>query len=140
MMPYGFAVTSHIIVTFCLALAIFIIINIIAFAKHGWHFFGLFLPEGVPILLAPLMILIELFTYLARPITLAIRLAANMVAGHVLLKVVAGFVALMGMMWAWLPVSFVVVLTGLEIFVSILQAYVFTILACVYLNDVLNLH
>jgi F-type H+-transporting ATPase subunit a len=140
MLPYSFTVTSHIIVTFVLALLVFLIINIIAFARHGFHFFSLFLPEGTPWWIAPLMIVIEVFTYLARPITLSIRLAANMVAGHVLIKVIAGFAVAMGLLWAWLPVSFVIVLTGLEIFVAILQAYVFTILTCVYLNDAINLH
>jgi F-type H+-transporting ATPase subunit a len=140
MLPYGFTVTSHIIVTFALALFLFIVVNIIAFAKHGLGFFSMFLPEGTPWWIAPLMIVIELFTYLARPITLSIRLAANMVAGHVLIKVVAGFIAMMGMIYVWLPLSFIIVLTGLEIFVAILQAYVFTILVCVYLNDALNAH
>jgi len=140
MLPYSFTATSHIIATFSLAVFLFVVINIIGFAKHGLGFFSLFLPEGIPLWIAPLMVIIELFTYLIRPIALSIRLAANMVAGHVLIKVIAGFVATIGIFWAWLPLSFVVILTGLEIFVAILQAYVFTILVCVYLNDALNLH
>jgi F-type H+-transporting ATPase subunit a len=140
MLPYGFTVTSHIIVTLALALFLFIVVNIIAFAKHGFGFFSMFLPKGTPWWIAPLMIVIELFAYLARPVTLSIRLAANIVAGHVLIKVVAGFIAIMGMIYVWLPLSFVVILTGLEIFVAILQAYVFTILVCVYLSDALNAH
>jgi F-type H+-transporting ATPase subunit a len=139
MLPYSFTATSHIIVTFAIAALVFIVINIIAFSRHGLHFFTFFVPSGTPWWIAPLMIVIEFFTYLARPITLAIRLAANMVAGHVLIKVIAGFAITMGL-WAWLPVGFIVVLTGMEIFVAILQAYVFTILTCVYLNDAINLH
>ena len=86
------------------------------------------------------MILIEVFTYLTRPVTLSIRLASNMMAGHILLKVIAGFAVMMGLMWAWIPVPFIVIFTGLEIFVAILQAYIFTVLTCVYLNDAINLH
>jgi F-type H+-transporting ATPase subunit a len=90
--------------------------------------------------MAPLLFIIELFAYLARPISLSVRLAANMVAGHTMLKVIAGFVVGLGLLGGWLPVALLVVLTGFEIFVAILQAYIFTILTCVYLNDALHLH
>jgi F-type H+-transporting ATPase subunit a len=140
MLPYGFTVTSHIAVTFALAAVIFILINILAFAIHGLKFFSLFLPQGTPLWMAPLMVVMELFIYLIRPATLALRLTANMVAGHVLLKVIAGFSIMLGAMYAFLPIPFVILLVGFEIFVAILQAYVFTILVCVYLNDALNLH
>ena len=140
MLPYSFTVTSHIIVTFALAIFVFITVTIIAFMKHGMHFFSFFLPQGTPMWLAPLMIVIELFTYLARPVSLSIRLAANMVAGHILLKVLAGFVIMMGVRWGWVPIPFITIFTGFEIFVAILQAYIFTILTCVYLNDAINLH
>ena len=140
MLPYAFTTTSHIAVTFALALFIFILITMIGFIRHGLHFFSLFLPEGTPLWLAPLLVLIELFAYLARPISLSLRLAANMIAGHVLLKVIAGFIIMMPFYVKWLPVPFVVILIGFEFFVAMLQAYIFTILACVYLNDAVNLH
>ncbi|MFN7039163.1 MAG: F0F1 ATP synthase subunit A [Alphaproteobacteria bacterium] len=140
MLPYSFTVTSHIIVTFALAIFIFVTVTIIALIRHGFHFFSFFLPSGTPLWLAPLMVVIELFTYLARPVSLSIRLAANMVAGHILLKVLAGFVILMGVFWGWVPMAFIVIFTGFEIFVAILQAYIFTILTCVYLNDAIHLH
>jgi F-type H+-transporting ATPase subunit a len=139
MLPYSFTTTSHIAVTFAFAVIMFIIVNIIAFKKHGLKFFSFFLPTGTPLWLAPLMILIELFTYLARPISLSIRLAANIVAGHILLKVLAGFIIMMGF-FGFIPAVFVVIFTCFEIFVAILQAYIFTILICVYLNDAVNLH
>lgn len=139
MLPYSFTVTSHIIVTFALAALIFIGVTLIALIRHGLHFFSFFLPAGTPWWLAPLMIVIEVFAYLARPVSLSVRLAANMVAGHVLLKVIAGFVVAMGV-WGIVPLPFIVMLTGFEIFIAILQAYIFTILACVYLNDAIHLH
>jgi len=140
MLPYSFTVTSHIIITFMLAILIFIVVTIVGFMKHGTHFLSLFLPHGTPSWLAPLMIVIELFTYLARPISLSLRLAANMMAGHILLKVIAGFVLSMMFFLKPLPLPLMIILIGFEIFVSILQAYIFTILSCVYLNDAVNLH
>lgn len=140
MMPYSFTVTSHIIVTFAMAAFIFVGVTIIALVKHGFKFFGFFLPHGTPWVMAPLMIVIELFAYLARPVSLSVRLAANMMAGHTMLKVIAGFVILMGVKFFWLPLTFLIVLTGFEIFVAVLQAYIFTILTCVYLNDAIHLH
>ena len=140
MIPYGFTVTSHISVTFALAMLIFLLVTIVGFIKHGFHFLSLFLPKGTPLWLAPLMIVIELFTYLARPMSLSLRLAANMVAGHILLKVMAGFVISLIIFLKFLPIPLMVILIGFEIFVAILQAYIFAILSCVYLNDAINLH
>ena len=140
MVPYGFAVTSHISITFAIAMMIFLLVTLLGLYLHGLHFFSLFLPAGTPWWLAPLMVVIELFAYLARPVSLSLRLAANMIAGHVLLKVMAGFVVSMVIYLKFLPIPFIVVLIGFEIFVAVLQAYIFTILSCVYLNDAINLH
>ncbi len=140
MIPYGFTVTSHISITFALAIMMFSLVTLLGIFLHGFHFFSLFLPAGTPWWLSPLMVIIELFAYLARPVSLSLRLAANMVAGHVLLKVMAGFVVSMAVYFKILPIPFIVVLIGFELFVAVLQAYIFTILSCVYLNDALNLH
>lgn len=139
MLPYGFTVTSQIIVNFSLASIIFLIVIVVGFIKHGLHFLKLFLPDGTPLIMAPMIIIIELLSFLARPITLTLRLAGNMIAGHVLLKVLASFVVMMGL-WGFLPIPFIVILSGFEYFVAILQAYIFTLLSCVYLNDAINLH
>lgn len=140
MLPYSFTVTSHIIVTLALALVVFIGVTLIGFIRHGFHFLSLFVPKGVPALLLPLLVVIEVLSYFIRPISLSIRLFANMMAGHTMLKVFAGFVISMGIFFGWLPLTFIVALTGLEIVIAFLQAYVFTILTCLYLNDALNLH
>lgn len=140
MLPYSFTVTSHIIVTFALAVFIFVAVTIIGFIKHGLHFFHFFLPEGTPWWMAPLMVFIEVVAYLARPVSLSVRLAANMMAGHTMLKVIASFVIGLGWMLGWLPFALLMVLIGFEIFVAILQAYIFAILTCVYLNDAIHLH
>ena len=140
MLPYSFTVTSHIIVTFTLAAFVFIGITIIGFIKHGFKYLKLFVPSGVPIVLLPLIVVIEIISYLSRPISLSVRLFANMMAGHTMLKVFGGFVISLGLLGGWLPLSFAVALTGLEILVAFLQAYVFAILTCIYLNDALNLH
>ncbi len=139
MIPGAFTVTSHISITFALSAFIFIAVTIIGFAKHGLHYFKLFLPEGTPIILMPLMFMIELFAYLARPVSLSLRLAANMTAGHIVLKVIASFVIMAGFIGVF-PFALLVILNGFEIFIAILQAYIFSILACVYLSDALNLH
>ena len=140
MIPYTFTVTSHIIVTFVLAAFIFIGVTIIGFIKHGIGYLKLFVPSGVPIVLLPLIVVIEIISYLSRPISLSVRLFANMMAGHTMMKVFGGFVISLGVVGGWLPLSFSVALTGLEILVAFLQAYVFAILTCIYLNDALNLH
>ena len=140
MIPYSFTVTSHIIVTLLLAVFIFIAVTVIGFIKHGLGYLKLFVPSGVPALLLPLITVIEIISYLSRPVSLSVRLFANMMAGHTMLKVFGGFVISLGLLGGWLPLSFSVALTGLEILVAFLQAYVFAILTCIYLNDALNLH
>jgi len=140
MLPYSFTVTSHIIVTFMLAATVFIGVTIIGFIKHGIKYLELFVPKGVPIILLPLIIVIEIISYLSRPVSLSVRLFANMMAGHTMLKVFGGFVISLGLLGGWLPLSFSVALTGLEILIAFLQAYVFAILTCIYLNDALNLN
>jgi len=140
MLPYSFTVTSHIIVTFILAAIVFVGITIIGFIKHGFKYLKLFVPKGVPIVLLPLIIVIEIISYLSRPVSLSVRLFANMLAGHTMLKVFGGFVISLGLLGGWLPLGFSVALTGLEMLVAFLQAYVFAILTCIYLNDALNLH
>ena len=140
MLPYSFTVTSHIIITFILAAIIFIGVTIIGFMKHGIKYLELFVPKGVPIVLLPLIVVIEIISYLSRPVSLSVRLFANMMAGHTMLKVFGGFVISLGLLGGWLPLGFSVALTGLEILVAFLQAYVFAILTCIYLNDALNLH
>jgi F-type H+-transporting ATPase subunit a len=140
MLPYSFTVTSHIIVTLLMAVFIFIAVTIIGFLKHGFGYLKLFIPSGVPMVLLPLITIIEIISYLSRPVSLSVRLFANMMAGHTMLKVFGGFVISLGMLGGWLPLGFSVALTGLEILVAFLQAYVFAILTCIYLNDALNLH
>ena len=140
MLPYSFTVTSHIIVTFALATIIFVGVTIIGFVNHGIKYLKLFIPSGVPLFLLPLIVIIEIISYLSRPVSLSVRLFANMMAGHTMLKVFGGFVISLGIIGGWLPLSFTVALTGLEILIAFLQAYVFAILTCIYLNDALNLN
>ena len=140
MLPYSFTVTSHIIVTLIMALFIFVAVTIIGFMKHGFKYLSIFVPSGVPAVLLPLITIIEIISYLSRPVGLSVRLFANMMAGHTMLKVFGGFVISLGILGGWLPLGFSVALTGLEILVAFLQAYVFAILTCIYLNDALNLH
>jgi F-type H+-transporting ATPase subunit a len=140
MIPYSFVVTSNIVITFGLAIMIFFVITICGFIINGIDFLSVFLPKGMPIWLAPLMIIIELCAYLAKPVSLSIRLAANMMAGHILIKVIAGFCVSFILFFKFVPVPMIVILIGFEICVAILQAYIFTILSCVYLNDAVNLH
>ena len=140
MIPYSFTVTSHIIVTLIMAMFIFVAVTIIGFIKHGFRYLKIFVPSGVPVLLLPLITVIEIISYLSRPVSLSVRLFANMMAGHTMLKVFGGFVISLGLVAGWLPLTFSVALTGLEILVAFLQAYVFAILTCIYLNDALNLH
>ena len=139
MLPYSFTVTSHIIVTFALAAVIFVGVTIIGFVNHGAGYLKLFIPSGVPLFLLPLIVIIEIISYLSRPVSLSVRLFANMMAGHTMLKVFGGFVISLGILGGLLPLSFTVALTGLEILIAFLQAYVFAILTCIYLNDALNL-
>src|SRR5690606_14054247 len=140
MIPYSFTVTSHIIVTFALALVVFVAVTVIAFIRHGFKFLGFFVPTGVPAILLVLLIPIEIISYFVRPISLSVRLFANMLAGHTLMKVFGGFVISLGIFLGWVPLAFIVALTGLEFLVAFLQAYVFAILSCLYLNDAIHLH
>ena len=128
MIPYTFTVTSHIIVTFVLASFIFIGVTIVGFAKHGFGYLKLFVPSGVPAVLLPLIVVIEVISYLSRPVSLSVRLFANMMAGHTMMKVFGGFVISLGIVGGWLPLSFSVALTGLEILVAFLQAYVLSLI------------
>jgi F-type H+-transporting ATPase subunit a len=139
MIPYSFTVTSHIIVTFALAAMVFTVVTAIGFLRHGVGFLKLFVPEGVPLLLLPLIVLIELISYLIRPISLSVRLFANMLAGHTMLKVFSGFVVGLGA-FGFAPLLFTVAFTGLEFFVAFIQAFIFTVLTCIYLNDAVNMH
>jgi F-type H+-transporting ATPase subunit a len=144
LIPYTFTVTSHIIITASLALLVFFTVIIYGFHKHGLHFFRLFVPSGIPIYILPLIVFIEVLSFLSRPISHSVRLFANMLAGHITLKVFASFVTLLGSLgfvgWlgATLPLALVVALTALELLVAFLQAYVFAILTCIYLNDAIR--
>ncbi len=146
MLPYAFTFTSHIAVTFALAMIVFVLITVVAISIHGMHFFSYFFPEGAPKILAPLIIPIEVISYLSRPVSLSVRLFANMVAGHVMLKVFATFVVLMGsagavgIFGAVAPLAVNVALVGFEFLVAFLQAYVFAILTSIYLHDAVHLH
>jgi F-type H+-transporting ATPase subunit a len=138
--PYSFTYTSHIIVNATLAVFIFISVTIIGFWRHGLHYFSLFAPKGTPWYMLFLLVPIEIMSYLIRPVTLSLRLFANMLAGHVLLKVLAGFVISLGFLFGWVPLAAVFGITLLEIMVALIQAYVFALLSCIYLNDAINLH
>lgn len=140
MLPYSFTYTSHIIVTGALALMVFLIATGVGFAYHGLHFFSFFLPKGLPIVLAPLVVAIEVISYLSRPLSLSVRLFANMVAGHTMLKVFAGFSVMLGAVLGVLPLVANVALIGLELMIAFIQAYVFAILTCIYLKDAIELH
>ena len=140
LLPYGFTFTSHIIVTAALAVFIFVAVTVLGFVKHGLHFFKLFVPPGTPVAMAVFLVPLEMFSYLIRPVTLSLRLFANMLAGHVLLKVLAGFVVVLGIFFGWVPVLAVFGITLLELLVAALQAYVFALLTCIYLNDAIHLH
>ena len=139
MLPESFTFTSHISVTFALAAFIFTFVTVLGIVKHRWRFLKLFVPKGVPVLMLPLMIVIELISYLSRPISLSLRLFANMMAGHIMLKVFAGFVFTLGIAGVF-PLAINVALTAFEFLVAFLQAYVFAVLSCLYLGDALNLH
>ncbi|MBS7542366.1 F0F1 ATP synthase subunit A [Ancylobacter oerskovii] len=144
MIPYAFTVTSHLIVTAALALVVIGTVITYGFVRHGTHFLHLFVPSGVPAFLLPFMVVIEVISFLSRPISLSLRLFANMLAGHIAMKVFAGFIVMMtaggvaGFLGAVLPLAMVVALTALEFLVAFLQAYVFAVLTCIYLNDALH--
>jgi F-type H+-transporting ATPase subunit a len=142
--PYTFTVTSHLIITVALALLVFFTVLVYGFWKHGLHFFKLFVPSGIPIYILPLVTFIEVLSFLSRPVSHSVRLFANMLAGHITLKVFGGFVTMLGAFgflgWlgAALPLGLTVALTALELLVAFLQAYVFAILTCIYLNDAIH--
>ena len=144
LVPYTFTVTSHIIITVLLALLGFLTVVVYGFWKNGLKFFKLFVPSGIPIFILPLVVFIEVFSFFLRPISHSVRLFANMLAGHIALKVFAGFITLLagfgivGLAGAVLPLGMVIALTALELLVAFLQAYVFTILTCIYLNDAIH--
>ncbi len=140
LVPYSFTVTSHIIVTFALAAMVWLTVTAIGFINHGPGFLKLFVPSGVPWWLLPIIVVIELISYLIRPISHSVRLFANMMAGHAMLKVFAGFVIGLGLLGGWAPLVFLVGFTGLELVVAFLQAFIFTVLTCIYLNDAVNMH
>jgi F-type H+-transporting ATPase subunit a len=139
LLPYSFTFTSHLAVTFGMALVVFIGTTVVAFMRHGFGFFSFFLPHGTPWYVVPLLVPIEILSYFTRPVSLSLRLFANMTAGHTLLKVFGGFIVAMGVAGV-IPAAAVIALTGLELIVSFLQAYVFAILSCIYLNDALHMH
>ncbi|MGE0153916.1 MAG: F0F1 ATP synthase subunit A [Reyranellaceae bacterium] len=140
MIPYSFTFTSHLAVTFVLAAVIFVAVTVIGFARHGLHYFRMFFPHGAPLWTAVILVPIELVSYLSRPISLSVRLFANMTVGHVMLKVLAGFVVALGLIGGWLPLLALVGITALELLIAVLQAYIFTILSCIYLNDAIHMH
>jgi len=145
LIPYAFTVTSHIVITAALALTVFFTVLIYGLMRHGLHFFNLFVPKGVPVYILPMIVAIEILSFISRPISHSVRLFANMLAGHIALKVFAGFIILLGgalgaIGWAGgvLPFAMIVGLTALEALVAFLQAYVFAILTCIYLNDAIH--
>jgi F-type H+-transporting ATPase subunit a len=140
MLPHSYTVTSHIIVTFALAGMVWLVVTVIGFVRHGAGFLRLFVPSGVPWWLLPIIVPIELISYFIRPISHSVRLFANMMAGHTMLKVFAGFVIGLGALGGWAPLVFLVGFTGLEVVVAFLQALIFTVLTCIYLNDALHMH
>ena len=140
LVPYSFTPTSHIIVTFAMAAVVFVGVTLIGFIKHGVHFVSFFVPKGVPFALLLLLVPIEIISYFVRPFSLSIRLFANMLAGHTMLKVFGGFVVMLGILGGWAPLAFLVAFTGLELLIAFLQSYVFAILTCLYLNDAIHLH
>jgi F-type H+-transporting ATPase subunit a len=139
MVPYTFTFTSHIIVTFGLAIVIFIGVTIIGFARHGAGYLRMFFPHGAPLATAVILVPIELISYCSRPFSLAIRLFANMTVGHIILKVMAGFIIALGV-FGIAPMAFLGGVTVLEFGIALLQAYVFTILTCIYLHDAIHMH
>jgi F-type H+-transporting ATPase subunit a len=144
LVPYAFTVTSHIIITVALAMLVFLTVVIYGFYRHGLHFFNLFVPKGIPVYILPLVVAIEVMSFLSRPISHSVRLFANMLAGHITLKVFASFITMLsafgvaGWLGATLPLALTVALTALETLVAFLQAYVFAILTCIYLNDAIH--
>jgi F-type H+-transporting ATPase subunit a len=146
LLPFSFTYTSHIAVTAALAILVIVLVTVVALAIHGLHFFSYFWPTGAPIALAPIIVPVEIISYLSRPVSLSIRLFANMVAGHVMFEVFATFMVMMagagvvGYFGAVGPLAVNVILMGFELLVAALQAYVFAVLTCIYLHDAVHLH
>jgi F-type H+-transporting ATPase subunit a len=145
LIPYGFTVTSHIVITAALALTVFFTVLGYGLARHGFHFFNLFVPKGVPIAILPMIVAIEILSFVSRPVSHSVRLFANMLAGHIALQVFAGFIILLGGALGaigWIggvvPFAMIIALFALETLVAVLQAYVFAILTCIYLNDAIH--
>jgi F-type H+-transporting ATPase subunit a len=139
LIPYSFTVTGQVVVTFALALFVFVMVTTVAFVRHGVHFFTFFFPPGAPVFMAPVLVPIEIISYLSRPVSLSIRLFANMMAGHTMMAVFAGFTITLGV-FGFLPIAINVAMFALEMIVCALQAYVFTILTCLYLRDAIHMH
>ena len=143
LLPYAFTFTSHIVVTFTMAMVVFVGVTIIGFAHHGIGFLRMFFPHGVPLFIAPVLVPVEIISYFSRPISLAVRLFANMTAGHIILTVLAGFVITLGHLFVLpglVPFAFLSAINLLEIGIALLQAYVFTVLSCIYLHDAIHMH
>jgi F-type H+-transporting ATPase subunit a len=143
MVPGSFTYTSHIIVTFSMAIFVVVAVTVIGLVRHGFHFFSFFAPSGCPIYVMPLLVPIEILSYLIRPISLSVRLFVNMMAGHIMLKTFAGFIVALGSYYVIpgiAPLALTIALTGLELAIAFLQAYVFTVLTCIYLQDAIHLH
>lgn len=140
LIPGNFTVTSHIIVTFALAAMVWLTATFIGFWKHGFGYLKLFVPSGVPLWLMPVIVPIELISYFIRPVSHSVRLFANMMAGHTMLKVFAGFAVMLPWWGKIAPAGFMVAFTGLELLVAFLQALIFTVLTCIYVNDAVNMH
>ena len=139
MLPYAYTFTSQIVVTFGLAFVVSIGVTIIGLVRHCTHFFTYFFPDGAPLWMAPLLVPIEVISYLSRPVSLSVRLFANMMAGHTMMKVFGGFTVALAF-FGFAPLAMIIALTGFEILVAFLQAYVFTVLTCIYLHDAIHLH
>ena len=140
MIPGSYTITSQLVVTGVFAISIFILTLFIGFVKHGFHFLGILVPPGVPKIMIPIMIPIEIISMIARPVSLSVRLFANMTAGHTILYVLFGLAMSTPLMIGWLPFGFTVAINGLEIAIAFIQAYIFTILTCVYIGDVIHIH
>ena len=140
MVPYSFTPTSHVVVTFAMAAVVFVGVTVIGFARHGLRYLKLFAPEGAPIWILPLLVPIEVMSYFIRPISLSVRLFANMMAGHTMLKVFGGFVVTLGIFAGWIPLAFLALFTGFEIAIAFIQAFIFSVLTCIYLNDAIKMH
>jgi F-type H+-transporting ATPase subunit a len=140
LVPGTYTVTSQIIVTAAFALFVYAMSIVVGFAIHGFKFLGILIPPGTPVLLLPLMMPIELISQLARPVSLAVRLFANMTAGHTILAVLFGMAISLPLFIGWVPFAFTIAMNGLEVGIAFIQAYIFTILTCVYLGDAINLH